>query len=127
MALVKTLEPQPVPHEMGHSFTFRTLSGSEIDEAKDAQMKTSLQMFNAIDVDLSKLGSADPNAQVDLMSQYDKDVLIRYGVVAWTYGEPCDAESKAKLDALTRDWAARVILEENVRPPVSGETSEPAI
>ena len=42
------------------------------------------------------------------------DVLIRYGLVGWTYPEPCDDEHKALLDVRCRDWIAGVITEMNV-------------
>ena len=59
----------------------------------------------------------------DPAAAYDKDTLVQYGVMAWSYAEACDDEAKKRLEAATREWAASVVVEMNVRPPVSASGS----
>jgi hypothetical protein len=112
-------DPIPVPHEPGATFTFRPLSGVELDEASRKGTKAVLALVEGLGTEAIKtmqaLGTNGATA-ADPRSGYDKDTLVRYGIVDWSYEEPCTPENKAALDARTRDWAAEVILDMNLRP-----------
>src|SRR3972149_4903123 len=95
MALVGRTERRDIPGEDGEWMEFRKLTGGALDGAA---------------------GRA-PGAA------YDKDTLVQYGVVAWSYDAVCEDDAKKRLEAATRDWAASVVAEMNVRPPVSASGS----
>jgi len=121
--LVGKTERREVPHEEGQWFEFRQLSGSELDDAEEAQTERALKMVRGLDAGtLASMQSQAPaQPPATAASQYDADTLVRYGVAAWSYAEPCSDENKRLLDARTREWAVGVILEANVRP--AGEAS----
>ena len=103
-----------IPHEPGQHMTFRPLSGSELDEAERAATKRILDMAQGLD--LSKLSTTQDVSDRDTRrTKYDADILIKYGVVDWSYQAECDETTKRDLDARTRDWARDIILDMNVR------------
>jgi len=112
--LVGKTERRDVPHEPGEWFEFRQLSGPELDEAEERQTQRALAMVKGLDPGamaiLREQGQAAP---AGTEQRYDKDTLVRHAVVAWSYTEPCEDDSKARLDAATRDWAAAVSVEMN--------------
>ena len=127
MALVGRTERRDIPGEPGEWIDFRKLTGGELDEAEAVQTHRSLSMVKGLDSAVMSAIRTDPGVPVvavpDPASSYDKDTLVQYGVVAWSYSEPCDAEHKRLLEAATRDWAASAIVEMNVRPPGSASGS----
>ena len=127
MALVGKTERRDIPGEPGEWMEFRQLTGGELDEAEAVQTHRSLSMVKGLDPAAMSAIRTDPGVPVvavpDPAAAYDKDTLVQYGVVAWSYSEPCDAEHKRLLEAATRDWAASAIVEMNVRPPGSASGS----
>ena len=127
MALVGRTERRDIPGEDGEWMEFRKLTGGELDQAEEVQTQRSLAMVKGLDPAAVSAIRTDPGVPVvavpDPASSYDKDTLVQYGVVAWSYSEPCDAEHKRLLEAATRDWAASAIVEMNVRPPGSASGS----
>ena len=126
-------ERRDVPHEPEQWIEFRTLSGAQLDEAEEMQTQRSLAMVKGLDVSAVQAmssQSSDQRREQAESQKYDKDTLVRFGVFAWSLGEPCTDENKALLDAETRDWAVEQILEMNVRPLAtssgSSETSNGA-
>jgi len=112
-------ERRYVPDEASVWFDFRKLTGPEMDEASDQALDRLAGKMKALgELDLSKFRSEDIKADESAQRRatYDLGTLIRYGVVAWCYEEPCDDEHKAQLlDAATRDWAVGIILDMNTR------------
>ena len=127
MALVGRTERRDIPGEPGEWIDFRKLTGGELDEAEAVQTHRSLSMVKGLDSAAMSAIRTDPGVPVvavpDPASSYDKDTLVQYGVVAWSYSEPCDDQAKKRLEASTREWAASVVVEMNVRPPVSASGS----
>jgi len=111
--LVGKTERHDVPGEPGEWFEFRYLSGAELDEAADAATKAALKVVSSVDLNVIQQLSGRDAGQRPPESQYDKAVLLKYGLVAWSYPEPCTDENKARLDAKTRDWAVRTIVAMN--------------
>jgi len=125
MSLVGKTERRDVPHEAGEWIEFRRLSGRELDEAEETQTRRSLAMVKGLDVGAMDImrQQAPPTAPSDPVASYDKDILVRYAISGWSYGEECINENKERLDAMTRDWAAAVVVEMNVRPLGEGSGS----
>ena len=127
MALVGRIERRDIPGEPGEWMEFRKLTGGELDQAEEIQTQRSLALVKGLDSAAVSAIRTDPSVAVvaapDPAAGYDKDTLVQYGVVAWSYAELCDAHGKQQLEAATRDWAASVVVEMNVRPPVSASGS----
>jgi len=123
MALVGRAERRDIPGEDGEWMEFRKLTGGELDQAEEVQTRHSLAMVQGLDAAALSAIRRDPGVPVvampDPAAAYDKDTLVQFGVMAWSYPEACDADAKKRLEAGTRDWAVTVILEMNIRPPVS--------
>lgn len=116
--LVGKTERREIPHEGGEWMEFRHLSGLQMDEAEETQTRRSLALVKGIDPAIMATWTADARQQVQAQGAsggYDKAILIRYGIAAWSYAEPCTDENKERLDAVTWDWAAAAIIEMNVR------------
>ena len=127
MALVGKTERRDIPGEDGEWMEFRKLTGGELDQAEEVQTQRSLAMVKGLDPAAMSAIRTDPGVPVvavpDPAAAYDKDTLVQYGVMAWSYAEACDDEAKKRLEAATRDWAASVVVEMNVRPPVNASGS----
>src|SRR3972149_911108 len=106
MALVGRTERRDIPGEDGEWMEFRKLTGGELDQAEQIQTQRSLAMIRGLDSGAMSAIRSDPVvAQPEPAAAYDKDTLVQYGVVAWSYGEACEADAKKRLEAATRDWA----------------------
>jgi hypothetical protein len=114
-------ERRDVPHEPGQWVEFRTLSGRELDEAEELQTKRAMRLVEGMD--LSAIRSAATTQTPEQRDSYNKDTLVKYGVIGCSECEPCSDEDKLKFDGATRDWAASVVLEMNLRPLASGSAS----
>ena len=127
MALVGKTERRDIPGEDGEWMEFRKLTGGELDQAEEVQTQRSLAMVKGLDAGAMSAIRSDSGVPVvappDPAAGYDKDTLVQYGVMAWSYADTCDVEGKKRLEAATREWAASVVVEMNVRPPVSGPGS----
>ncbi|TET95652.1 MAG: hypothetical protein E3J29_06525 [Dehalococcoidia bacterium] len=124
-------EEREVPHEPDNYFTFRNLSGPELDEADVAGTRRAAEQFKMLpERVISDMMSrqADEARERDEFRGYDKATLVRYGVQSWRGpkldGRQCSDEEKAKLEADIEDWAARVVFEMNVRPEGEGRGSD---
>ena len=127
MALVGKTERRDIPGEDGEWIDFRKLTGGELDQAEEVQTQRSLAMVKGLDPAAVSAIRTDPSVAVvaapDPAAAYDKATLVQYGVVAWSYGEDCNERNKKRLEAATRDWAASVAVEMNIRPPGSASGS----
>jgi len=119
-----------IPHEPGNHFTFRNLSGPELDEADVAGTRRAAEQMKALPdavVNQAMAKDSGKEGERDEFRGYDQVTLVKYGVHSWR-GQKCDAtncddEAKVRLDARTLTWAARTVFEMNVRPEGEGEGS----
>src|SRR3989304_3505866 len=120
-------EQRELPHEEGAWITFRTLSGTELDEAGERATQKALALVKGFDPEALRAyqAAASVQSEAPVSAGYDKDTLIRYVVVGCSECDPCSDEAKRMLDAATRDWAVEVITEMNTRPLTSMPTSAP--
>lgn len=128
--LVGTITPVPVPHEEGVTFGFRQLAGVELDEAEEKTSEKGLRLMGSLSEEQvralrSQSGGEDRDNDSD--EKYDKQTLLNFALVEWSYEVPCTPENKRLLDPITRDWAVEYILSKAIRPkasmPDSGESS----
>lgn len=131
MALVGKTERRDIPHEPGAWLEFRRLTGAELDEADAKGTERAMSFSTRLPAEtVGRLMDRQQEADLTPEQQeerdfggYDKDTLVRYGVVGWSYDEPCNDETKARLDAATRDWAALQVYRMNRRPEGEGSGS----
>ena len=105
-----------IPHEPNEWLTIRMLSGKKIEEAREAcerQVYTKLRALgpealaavrNANREEASNALAADP------LAAYDLDIVLRSGVIGWSYDEPFAPAKTEELDEVTRRWAAREFI-----------------
>ena len=62
--------------------------------------------------------SVQLGASVD---QFDRAVMLRSGIAAWSYGDPVSPEAVDRLDPRTADWAFAEIVQRNVIASAEGE------
>lgn len=123
-------EEREVPHEPDNFFTFRTLSGPELDEADIAGTRRAAEQMKVLPDSIVNQALAKDSGREETRDEfrgYDKATLVKYGVISWR-GPKCDRppgdEEKLKLDARTQEWAARQVFEMNVRPEGEGQGSD---
>ena len=120
-----------IPHERGNFFTFRNLSGPELDEADVAGTRRAAEQMKALPdsiVNQAMAKDSSKDEERDEFRGYDRVTLVKYGVQSWS-GPKCDTrqctpEEKANLDARTLTWSARIVFDMNVRPEGEGEGSD---
>lgn len=124
MAIVGRVETLDIPHELGQTMQFRRLTGFEMDQAEERTTQSAMKVIAGIDPAVMAAWAGQGRTEGrQRQSRFDKETLVQFGVIGWSYAEPCTDENKAKLDAWTRDWAAAVIEEMNVRSEGEGEGS----
>ena len=123
-----------IPGEDGQWMQFRRLNSRRIAECSDKKQMDSMQRMKqlgkeglelirdaAAGRDKSVMATADP------IDAFDRDLLLKCGIAAWSYDADIKTELASEddgLDAKTSDWAARQILEFNgLLPEVSEANS----
>jgi len=92
------------------------LGGKKLQEAIDEQTARQLAIFRQMGKDgveaLKGMTSVEADAVLaaNPLSNYDIDVLLRAGVIAWSYDEKLTPQALGELDEETRTWAATEIL-----------------
>lgn len=95
----------------------RMVSWLTLDKAQAARMKDLAEAVRTAVVVggggdgaavIERLRAAAPGTKPDRFLQYDKYVLLKHGVVSWTYPVPVDPEA---LDPATAEYVARAILD----------------
>ena len=112
MAIVGRVTRHEIPHEPGEWFGFRELTGFEMDQARMEGVRQASKLVQGLDFSAMRDSG---QATADPRELYDKTTLVRWGVTEWSYREECSLEMRDRLDARTRDWAAEVILNMNLR------------
>ena len=114
-----------VPHEEGTTFTFRLLSGPELDQAQETEQKRQLRMLREMEPEvIERIMNRAGKEKSKRTETYDKDTLIAFGLIAWTYPEDCTDDNKTRLDAQTRDWTAAEVIKMNTRSAGEGLASD---
>jgi len=119
MALVTNLTHLvEIPHEPGQTLTVRRLSWRELEEAKAARGRKAIASFKDLGPELmEQLRRADRpepeqsnGASQRSAEDYDRGVLLRAGIVEWSYDAPVNEETVEQLDEETAAFAAEAIL-----------------
>lgn len=129
MLITDQKERLDIPHEPGEWLDIRPLTWRELDRARSAQ--TAIAMDNAGKLPLEIFQDArKEERKIPVENQYDRAVVIKAGIVGWSYTTGFSAEGTDKLDARTAEWAFKAILERSTIPSAEGEgsdgTSEPS-
>ena len=111
-----------LPFDAPNTVTIRKLSGSQIRKARRAEMLESLDFvarlggLKAFQKELDSLGDqkeiddAVKKEREKLAQGFDRDRILQYGVVAWTYAEPITEETLMELTEEASDFLVHEIL-----------------
>lgn len=105
-----------IPHEPGEWLTIRMLPGKKLDEAREERERAVFGKLRALGGEVLRetQGMSRREArevlEADPLEQYDIDVLLRAGIVGWSYEERFSPTVTEDLDEYTRRWAAEEIL-----------------
>ena len=106
MALTKGVTRKvEIPHEPDQWVQLRMLTYRQLAEARWVKLDDLFTVMRGLK-DIA-LPQQDGQAVVDPLAGYDIGVLLRYGIVAWSYGETVTPD---ELDDRTAQWAAREIV-----------------
>lgn len=131
--LVRNLisEKIEIPGEPGQWMQFRRLNSRRIAECMDKKQMDSMQRMKQLGKEGLELirdaaAGRDKNAVTasDPIDAYDRDLLLKAGIFAWSYEADIKAELESEdegLDAKTSAWAAREILRFNGLLPEAAE------
>jgi hypothetical protein len=113
----------PIPHDPPHTFTYRKLRGREVEEALAAHLKAFVGQRSprawagALRSLLEKGNTSAPEVRAaldDPLLGYDRYVLVKAGLVHWSYGgnggSAPTPEQIEDLDDESVDLIARAIL-----------------
>lgn len=111
------------PSEAGVTFTIRKLSFAAAQEAEDAKRDAAIRMFTAISDIADKLPSSDEAAAAANQpeNKYDRMVVLRCGLTAWSYQEELTPDNIADLDEETALWLFGEIIRHSFRSADEGE------
>ena len=105
----RTTETIDLPFDPPHTATIRKLAGRHLEKAKQENQFASVDALRRMggvkfQQEIAALGDQSKEAiakfQADPMNEYDLYVLLRYGVIAWSYSDPVTPE---QLDDLVDD------------------------
>ncbi len=114
-------EQAAIPHEPGEWMKFRALSWRDLQAAREAHMARALRQVAGLlpqALEVLQDQSVQLGASVD---QFDRAVMLRSGIAAWSYGDPVSPEAVDRLDPRTADWAFAEIVQRNVIASAEGE------
>ncbi len=122
-----TYEEQ-IPHEPGQTFTFRYLTGSEMEMAEARKSAQAMELFKSLPPEaiaaVMAAGRAQDEEKKDPYGQHDITLVLNSGIRAWTYGEVVQEDSINMLDGKTRMWAFRHLIDKNTVSEDLGEDSD---
>lgn len=129
MALVTSItDRRPIPHEPGEWVVIRKLSGKQLRRSAEARADAGLdyikklggpdaaRAFRKLHEQTEALGVV-PDAQLpaeysddELLSTFDRETTLRFGVASWSYAAAVDDDTLAQLDDVTERWLTLAIL-----------------
>ena len=124
MLIGNTVVRLDIPHEAGEWVEVRKLSHVKLAEAAQELSQRQMQNVKAFGPDMlaaiqqvrqdAKAETSAPKAPADL---YDREAVLRKGVVRWSYSEPVTPETLADLDEQTARWLFEQIVEHSKAAP----------
>jgi hypothetical protein len=117
MIVTNVTRDVPIPHEEGQQAVIRKLSQTQLREAAKIRQAEGIGVMMEIGAELLKaLREGDAaaakrieDAQAANINNYDRDTLLKHGLLSWTYPEP--VSQYADLDEDTAAFLADAIFE----------------
>lgn len=120
-------EWRDVPHAPGERIEFKTLSGLQMQRAKDkvveSATKNYMAMLKGLDAQTMATLREQEKQNASAEPGYDEETLIKWAVNGWSLDIECSDENKLLLDGPTLKWAVSVIVEMNTLPLAKSENS----
>ena len=101
-------------HEPGAWVTVRMLGYRALEAAREARTARAIRrardMGPELMASLPRGGGDGLVLETDPLEEYDLNILLQEGIVAWSYAEPVNAETIGSLDEATAKVVARALL-----------------
>lgn len=112
MALVsKITKKVDIPHEHGEWIEFRKLSWKQLEKASDIASEASLDRIRKLGGDMvSALRKIADDQDSQPEAKYDQGMILKMGIVSWSYDAEVSPETIEQLDSQTAEWAMNQIL-----------------
>ena len=110
-----------VPHEENEWVEIKMLGWAALRQAGEENTRRVIANARNLGGELmaSLKDAAAPQAEADPLAGYDLGVLLRAGVVAWSYKKEPTPSALDSLDIPTAEWLAREIV--TYSTPASGD------
>lgn len=107
---------EDIPHEPGQWMELRSLTWPELENARKVKQSTTFAELGEIGPDTLKqlqglTNDAVAGAMADPLASVDVLMVLKAGVLRWSYGAEVTIENLGKLDAETAKWAATQIVQ----------------
>ena len=110
----------PIPHEPEEWLELRQLPWLILEAAKEAKLRHQVDIRRMVGKDIiselqdeakdTVLAAPVPEAEPDPTAQYDQAIVLKAGIVGWSYEEEFAPELIDDLDPATAEWAFKEIL-----------------
>jgi hypothetical protein len=115
-----TPERVDIPHEPGQWFELRRLSWKQLRKARkivEEEQREIAKSFGAEFVAALTSGRVDEDRARRLIQEqqyravnFDTEVMLEQGIVAWSYDKPLNVDTIEQLDERTAVWAVQEII-----------------
>lgn len=119
-----TPRQEAIPHEPGEWMKFRRLPWPILLAAEQQRSRAAISSIAEMGSEVRDLmKDTTQRAEIvqaaakekDPADTYDRAIILRAGIVEWSYGDEVTSEMVDDLDEQTADWAFRAILKPSVR------------
>ena len=115
MAIVtNVIKRAEIPHEPGEWMELKKLSYRQLEKAGEIASDKAMKQMKGLGGELIKsLREFGKEQQSDPNKKYDRDAVLKCGIVKWSYSEEVKDENIEALDEETALWAFNEILSFN--------------
>ena len=128
----ETSYEEQVPHEPGQTFTFRYLTGVQMEQAEQRKATQAMMIFKDLPPDMIAAAMASGREAEDQQKDepedpyeaHDTTMVLNAGILAWSYEGEVSEDNISRLDGKTRMWAFRHLVDKNTIDVALGEDSD---
>jgi hypothetical protein len=104
-----------IPHEEGEFMEFKKLSWKQLESASEISSDALMVKIKNMGGDIVKaLRETTQEQKADPKQGYDRESILRKGIVKWSYDAPVTPDNISDLDEETAAWAFKEILDMNL-------------
>ena len=122
MLITDQKERLDIPHEPSEWLEIRPLPWRDLDRARSVNTDAAVERAGKLPAEVIR-DARDEDRQTPVENQYDQAVVLKAGIVGWSYEMGFAADKTDFLDATTADWAFKEILKRSTVTSAEGEGS----